>query len=62
MVEVAKIMATSFKRFQAFTAVLSAPYPAADHCPLMPPLETWGHSQASLGQSLLGSLLLFLGF
>ena len=61
MVEVAKIMATSFKRFQACTAALSARYPAADHCPPMPPLETWGHSQASLGQSLLGYCSFFLG-
>ena len=61
MVEVAKIMATSFKRFQACTAALSARYPAADHCPPMPPLETWGHSQASLGQSLVGLTLLSPG-
>ena len=54
-------MATSFKRSQAFTAMLSAPNPAAGHFQLLPPLETPGHSQASLGQSLVGSLLLSPG-
>ena len=34
------------------------PQPAADHCQPMAPLETRGHSQASLGQSLMGSLIL----
>ena len=38
-----------------------APNPAADHCWPMPLLETPGHSQASLGQSLVGSLLLSPG-
>ena len=32
MVEVVKIMATSFKRSHAGTATLSAPNPAAGHC------------------------------
>ena len=36
--------------------------PAAGHRQLMPPPETPGHSQASLSQSLVGSLLLSLGF
>ena len=44
------------------TAELSAPNPAPGHCQPTPPLETPGHSQASLGQSLVGSLLLFPGF
>ena len=57
MVEVMKIMATSFKRSQT----LSAPNPAAGHHRPSPPLETPGHSQASLGQSLVGSLLLSPG-
>ena len=61
MVEVRKIMATSFKRSHECTAALSAPDPAAGHHPPMPPLETPGHSQASLGQSLAGSLLLSPG-
>ena len=52
-----KIMATSFKRSHARTATLSAPNPAAGHHQPTPPPETPGHSQASLGQSLVGSLL-----
>ena len=58
MVEVMKIMATFFKRSPARTATLSAPNPAAGHHQPTPLLETPGHSQASLGQSLVGSLLL----
>ena len=54
-------MATSFKRSHACTATLSAPNPAAGHHQPMPLLETPGHSQASLGQSLVGSLLLSPG-
>ena len=57
MVEVMKIMATSFKRSHACTATLSAPSPAAGHHRPTPPWENPGHSQASLGQSLVGSLL-----
>ena len=55
MVEVMKIMVTSFKRTHACTATLSAPNPAAGHRRPTPPPETPGHSQASLGQSLVGS-------
>ena len=40
---------------------ISAPNPAAGHHPPTPPLETLGHSQASLGQFLVGSLLLSPG-
>ena len=61
MVEVMKIMLTSFKRSHACTATLSAPKLAAGPCRPTPPLETPGHSQASLGQSLVGSLLLSPG-
>ena len=61
MVEVMKIMVTSFKRSHASTATLSAPSLAAGHCWLTPPLETPRHSWASLGQSLVGSLLLSPG-
>ena len=61
MVEVMKIMVTSFKRFHAGTAVLSAPNPAAGHCQSMRLMETRGHSWASLGQSLVWSLLLSSG-
>ena len=56
-----KIMATSFKRSHAHTDTISAPDPAAGHCQPIPPLDTPGHSQAGLGQSLVGSLLLSLG-
>ena len=58
MVEVRKNMVTSFKRPQAHSATLSATDPAAGHCRHTPKLETPGHSQASLGQSLVKSLLL----
>ena len=58
MVEVMKIMANSFKGSHACTATLSAPNPASGRCRPMPPLETPGQSLASLGQSLVGSLLL----
>ena len=56
-----KIIATSFKRSLAHTAALRAPNPAAGHCRLMAPPETPGHSWASLGQSLVASLLLSPG-
>ena len=56
-----KIMVTSFKRSYACTAALSAPDPVAGHCRPMPLPGTLGHSWASLGQSLVGSLLLSLG-
>ena len=62
MVEVMKVMATSFKRSHSGTATLSAPNLAAGHRQPMAPLETPGHSRASLGQSLLGSLLVSSGF
>ena len=61
MVEVIKIMATSFKISQAYTATLSAPNPAAGHHEPTPLQEMPGHSQTSLGQSLVGSLLLSPG-
>ena len=48
----------SFKMSPAHTATLSAPSCAAGHRQPMPPPETPGHSRASLGQSLVGSLLL----
>ena len=37
------------------------PNPAAGHCWPIPPLETPEHLQASLGQSVVGSLLLASG-
>ena len=51
-------MVTSFKRSRARTAVLCAPNPAAGHHQPTPLPETPGHSQASLGQSLVGSWVL----
>ena len=50
MVEVMKIMVTSFKRSHARTAALSAPDSAAGHRWPTPPSETLRHSRASLGQ------------
>ena len=61
MVKAMKIMVTSFKRCHGCTATLSAPDPAAGHRQPTPPLEIPGHSQASLVQSLVGSLLLSPG-
>ena len=52
---------TSFKRSHAGTTNLGAPNPAADNCWPMHLPETPGHSWASLGQSLVGSLLLSPG-
>ena len=57
-----KIIATSFKRSHACTATLSTSNPAAGHHQPTTLLETPGHSQASLAQSLSGSLLLSPGF
>ena len=54
-------MVTSFKRSRARTAALCAPNPEAGHHQPTPLPETPGHSQASLGQSLVGSLLLSPG-
>ena len=58
MVEVMKIMMTSFKKSHAYTATLSAPNPAAGHLQPTPVLQAPGHWQASLGQSLWGHCLL----
>ena len=44
------------------TVVFSVPDPVAGHCRATLPLETSGHSQASLAQSPVGSLLLSPGF
>ena len=52
---------TSFRRSRACTAAPSGPDPAAGHRQPTPLPETPGHSQASLGQSFLGSLLLSPG-
>ena len=53
-----EVMATSFKRSSAHTAAPSAPDPAAGHGRPTPLPETPGLSWASLGQSLVRSLLL----
>ena len=61
VVEVIKITVTSFKRSHTCAATLSDPNPASGHHWPMPALETPGHTWASLGQSLVGSLLLSPG-
>ena len=60
MVEVMKIMATSFYRSHADIVALSTPNPAAGHLQPTPPLGTPGHSRACPGQSLVGSCSLLL--
>ena len=59
-VSVVGLMATSSKRAYGipWSAVPRGPDPVADHHQLMPPPETPGHLQASLGQSLVGLLFL----
>ena len=59
MVKVMKIMVTSFQRSYARTATLSVPNPVAGQLQPMSLPET--HGLASLGQSLVGSLLLCPG-
>ena len=54
-------METSFIRFHAGIATVSAPDPTTGHHQPTPPPETPGHSQASLSQSLVESLLLSPG-
>ena len=61
MVVVMKIMTTSFQKSCSHTVVFSVPAPAAGHCHPMPPPESPEHSQASLCQSLVGSLLISPG-
>ena len=61
LVEVMEIMVTSFKRSHVCTATLSAPNPAAGHHQLTSLLEAPGHSEASLGQSLVGHCSFLLG-
>ena len=61
MVKVMRKMATSLKISHAHSSALSAPDQAAGHRWPVSPLDTPGHSQASLSQSLVGSLLLSPG-
>ena len=56
-----KEMLTFLKRTYVMTLVFSAPDPMAGHCQPIPLLVTPGHSQESLAQSLVGSLLLSSG-
>ena len=51
MVEVMKIMVTSFRKSHAHTATLTDPNPTAGHRQPIPPPETPRHTWASLGQS-----------
>ena len=60
-VMVAMVMVASFKRTYACTVVFSAPDPISGHCGPMPLHETPGHSQASLAQSFVRTLLLAPG-
>ena len=55
MVEVMKIMVTSFKMSHVCTTARSAFDPAAGHCQSMPLSETSGQPWACLGQFLVGS-------
>ena len=59
MVEVMKIMATSFKRSQTHTATLGAPDPSAGHHWPMPPSETPGHTYGQIWVSFLWGLCSF---
>ena len=61
MVQVIKIMVTSFKRSHACPATLNAPSTAAGHHQPMPLPQSPGHLLASLGQFLVESLLLSAG-
>ena len=61
MTRVMAVTVTSFRRTPDSTVVSSAPDPTADHCQPTPPPETPGHSQASLAQSPVGTLLLCPG-
>ena len=54
-------MVATFKWSSDGTATLSTPDLSAGHCKPTSPPETPGHSRASLGQSLVGSLLLSPG-
>ena len=61
MVEVMKTMGPPSKGLMQALLISVPPNPAADHCWPMHLPETPGHSWASLGQSLVGSLLLSPG-
>ena len=56
MVGVLVVMVTSFKKTYAHTVLFSGSDPTGGHCQPMPLPETPGPSQASLAQSLMGTL------
>ena len=61
IVELMKIMATSFIKSSACSAALRDPNPTASHLQPLPLPKTPGHSQATLHQSLLGAMFLSPG-
>ena len=61
IVELMKIMATSFIKSSACSAAIRDPNPTASHLQQMPLPKTLGHSQASLHQSLLEAMFLSPG-
>ena len=61
MVQVMKIIASSFKRSHAGTAAFNLPKPRADHGQPTPLPGTPEHSQASLGHLLWGHCSFLLG-
>ena len=61
MVEAMMMMVTSLKRPKACTITVCAPNPAVGHHQPIAVPEIPGHSWASLGQSLMGSMFLYLG-
>ena len=61
MVEIMKIMETSFKKIPGTHSYIHCPDPAAGHHSPTPLLETPGHSQPSLGQSLWDHCSFLLG-
>ena len=61
MVRIMVLIATSFKRIFASTAVFSVPDTAAGHCRHMRPPETPRLSQANLARSFVKTLLLSPG-
>ena len=61
IVDVIKIMVTSFKRSHAYIVILRDPNPAAGHCRPTSPPETPGSLQASLGHLLWGYCSFLLG-
>ena len=61
MVGLITVIVNSFKRAYARNVVFSTPYTTAGHCQPMPLPGTSEHSQASLAESLVGTLPLSPG-